>query len=65
MSRAIYHKENIPKIGSVRSMRTYFIDIVYEYNLPFAHCGGSHDALVRIKNEQAMSLNEMINASYY
>jgi hypothetical protein len=38
---------------------------VYEYNLPFAHCGGSHDALDRIKQKKTMSLNEMINVSYY
>lgn len=62
---ALYQKENSPKIGPVRSMRTYFLDIAYEYNLPFAHCGGSHDSLDRIKNEKPMSLNEMTNASYY
>jgi hypothetical protein len=62
---AIYQKEKSPKIGPVRSMRTYFIDIAYEYNLPFAHCGGSHDALDRIASEKSMSLNEMFNSSFY
>lgn len=62
---AIYQKEDSPKIGPVRSMRTYFIDLAYEYNLPFAHCGGSHDALDRIKAENSMSMNEMLNGNYY
>lgn len=62
---ALYQKDNSPKIGPVRSMRTYFIDLAYEYNLPFAHCGGSHDALDRINKENPMSLNEMVNGSYY
>lgn len=62
---ALYQKDNSPKIGPVRSMRTYFIDLAYEYNLPFAHCGGSHDALDRINKEKPMSLNEMVNGSYY
>jgi hypothetical protein len=62
---ALYQKDNSAKIGPVRSMRTYFIDLAYEYNLPFAHCGGSHDALDRIKNENPMSLDEMYNGAFY
>lgn len=62
---ALFQSQNSPKIGPVRSMRTYFIDLAYEYNLPFAHCGGSHDALDRISKENPMSLNEMVNGNYY
>lgn len=62
---AIYQSQNSPKIGPVRSMRTYFLDVAYEYNLPFAHCGGSHDALARIKAEKPMSLDEMYNTNSY
>ncbi|MCM0647451.1 DUF3048 domain-containing protein [Clostridium swellfunianum] len=62
---ALFQKESAPKIGPVRSVRTYFIDIAYEYNLPFGHCGGSSDADERIKNENLMSMNEMFNGSYY
>ena len=36
-----------------------------EYNLPFAHCGGSQEALNEIKNENLMSMNEMQNSSTY
>lgn len=62
---ALYQSEASPKIGPVRSMRTYFLDLAYEYNLPFAHCGGSHDALARIKSEKPMSLDEMYNTNFY
>lgn len=62
---ALFQKENNEKVGPIRSTRTYFIDLAYEYNLPFAHCGGSHDALDRIKKEKAQSLDEMFNGSYY
>jgi hypothetical protein len=62
---ALYQKENSDKIGPVRSMRTYFLDLTYEYNLPFGHCGGSHDSLSRIKNEKSLSLDEMANGAFY
>lgn len=62
---ALFQKNNAEKIGPVRSTRTYFIDLAYEYNVPFAHCGGSHDALDRISKEKPMSMNEMYNTSYF
>ncbi len=63
---ALFQKDDCDKIGPIRSMRTYFLDIAYEYNLPFAHCGGSHDALDRIKNEPSlMSMNQFANGSSY
>ncbi len=62
---ALFQKDNAPKIGPIRSMRAYFIDLSYEYNVPFAHCGGSHDALDRIRKEGSMTMDEMANGSYY
>jgi hypothetical protein len=62
---ALFQSNTAEKIGPIRSMRTYFIDLAYEYNVPFAHCGGSHDALDRISNERAMSMDEMYNGSYF
>jgi Protein of unknown function (DUF3048). len=62
---ALFQKDDCSKIGPIRSMRTYFIDIACEYGLPFAHCGGSHDALDRIKNEPLMSMNQFVNGSSY
>lgn len=63
---ALYQKENPEKIGPIRSTRPYFIDIAKEYALPFAHCGGSEEALNEIKsNSSIMSINEIANGSYF
>lgn len=62
---ALFQSGDAQKIGPIRSARSYFLDISKEYNLPFAHCGGSEEALVEIKNENLMSMNEMKNASTY
>ena len=62
---ALFQKNNAEKVGPIRSARPYFLDISKEYNLPFAHCGGSAEALVKIKNENLMSMNEMTYASTY
>ncbi|HEY5562180.1 MAG TPA: DUF3048 domain-containing protein [Clostridiaceae bacterium] len=62
---AVYQSQNCDKIGPVRSMRTYFVDMAYEYNLPFAHCGGSHDALARITAGKMLDLDQFYNDSAY
>jgi len=63
---ALFHK-NVPTIiGPVRSVRPYYISIAKEYGLPFAHCGGSSDALNAISSNSAlMSINEITNGSYF
>lgn len=62
---ALFQKNSPKEIGPIRSARPYFIDISKEYNLPFSHCGGSEEALVAIKNEGLMSMDEILNGSYY
>ena len=62
---ALFQKESPKKIGPIRSARSYFLDIANEYNLPFAHCGGSEEALLRINSQKLMSMNEMTNAATY
>ena len=62
---ALYQSKDTAKIGPVRSVRTYFLDLVHEYNLPFGHCGGSHDATPRIPAENLMDLDQMFNDSSY
>jgi hypothetical protein len=62
---ALFQKSEAEKVGPIRSARSYFLDISKEYNLPFAHCGGSEEALVKIKNENLMSMNEMTYGSTY
>jgi hypothetical protein len=62
---AIFQKNSPKVIGPIRSIRPYFIDITKEYNLPFAHCGGSQEALDNILKEGLMSINEMNNGTYF
>lgn len=62
---ALFQSKAPEKIGPVRSVRTYFIDISKEFNLPFAHCGGNADALKQIKRENLMSMNEIAYGNYF
>lgn len=62
---ALFQKNSVVKIGPIRSVRAYFLDISKEYSVPFAHCGGSAEALDKIKNENLMSMNEMTDSSTY
>lgn len=62
---ALFQSGDSKKVGPIRSARSYFLDISKEYNLPFAHCGGSQEALDDISNENLMSMNEMTYASTY
>ena len=62
---AVFQKKDAKVIGPVRSLRPYFIDISEEYNLPFAHCGGSDDALACVKSEGLMSMDEIANSGSY
>lgn len=62
---ALFQKGNAEKIGPIRSARPYFLDISKEYNLPFAHCGGSAEALNIIKKESLMGMDEFAYAFTY
>lgn len=63
---AIFHKDMPDKIGPVRSVRPYFLDLALENNLPFAHCGGSSDALISISQDTSiMSINEISSGEYF
>jgi hypothetical protein len=62
---ALFQKNSPEEIGPIRSARPYFISISEEYNLPFAHCGGSEEALSYIQNNNLMSINEMKYENYF
>ena len=62
----LFQKNQPTVIGPIRSARPYFLDLSLEWGLPFAHCGGSAEALNRIQQESSLlSLNEMSNGSSY
>jgi hypothetical protein len=62
---ALFQKNSPEEIGPIRSARPYFTSISEEYNLPFAHCGGSEEALSYIQNNDLMSINEMKYGNYF
>lgn len=63
---AIFNEKSPQAIGPVRSVRPYFINISREYSLPFAHCGGSQEALSTISNDNSLnSINEIKNGSAF
>lgn len=57
---AIYPVDaTVEQIGPVRSARPYYLDWVSEYGQPmYMHCGGSPDALDKIKIYQIFDVNE-------
>ncbi|WP_160670385.1 DUF3048 domain-containing protein [Clostridium sp. C8-1-8] len=63
---ALFHKNSPKQIGPIRSVRPYFISIAKEFNVPFAHCGGSEEALSIIKNTPSVNnINEISNGEYF
>ncbi|SHE41953.1 DUF3048 domain-containing protein [Clostridium fallax] len=63
---ALFYKNQPNKIGPIRSIRPYFLDISNEYNLPIAHCGGSEEALASISSDtSSKTIDEIKNASYF
>lgn len=63
---AVFSTNKPEKIGPVRSVRPYFLDLSYERQLPFAHCGGSQESLETISNNSTiMSINEIYNGKYF
>ncbi|MGL5575329.1 MAG: DUF3048 domain-containing protein [Sarcina sp.] len=63
---ALFNSNYVDKIGPIRSARYYFLDIAKEFDLPFAHCGGSYDALETIAASNTLkSINEMKNTNFF
>ena len=63
---ALFNSKYSEKIGPIRSARYYFLDIAKEFDLPFAHCGGSYDSLEELsKNTKLKSINEIKYGTYF
>lgn len=63
---AVFYENSPEVIGPVRSVRQYFLDISKEHDLPFAHCGGSAQALAIISSDDSLnSINEIANGSAF
>lgn len=63
---ALFQSESPNKIGPIRSIRPYFIEIAKEFNLPIAHCGGSKEALDMLSSTNSIySINEIAQEDYF
>ena len=62
---ALFYSEAAPVIGPVRSARYYLVQLAKGMDLPFAHVGGSEDALAMIGSLRVKDLNEISNAQQY
>lgn len=63
---ALFYKNSPMKIGPIINAYPCFIDISKEYNIPFAHCGGSEEALATIaKDTTVNSINEISKGQYF
>lgn len=55
----------VENIGSIRSSRTYLIDLARSFNAPLIHCGGSIFALEELQTSGWPHLDEMYNNKYF
>ncbi|MGI5839569.1 MAG: DUF3048 domain-containing protein [bacterium] len=62
---ALYYSEAAGEIGPVRSARSYFVQIVKAFDSPFAHAGGSEEALLLLKTLKIKNLDEIYGSGAY
>jgi hypothetical protein len=57
--------EKVARIGPVRSARPYFLEWAQEFDSLYAHCGGSPDALAKLKAIDMRDLNQFYAGKYF
>jgi len=62
---ALFYTEAADQIGPVRSARSYFVQIVKAFDSPFAHAGGSEEALLLLKSLKIKNLDEIYGSGAY
>lgn len=62
---ALYQDQTPDNIGPVRSARPYYVQWDMGFDAPYAHVGGSTDALNDIKSWGTKNLDQFANASAY
>lgn len=55
---ALYQEDMPKEVGSVRSVRAYYLDWAMGFDASLAHVGGSADALALVDSRDAKSLNQ-------
>lgn len=62
---AVYSSEEAEKVGPVRSVRTFFVDLAHGLDAYLGHWGGNMDALDQIRAEKAPDLDEFAYPGLY
>ncbi len=63
---AVYSNiEDVPKVGSIRSARTYLVNLARGHNAPIVHCGGSSYANALLAQGVCDDLDQMKNGAYF
>lgn len=62
---ALYYSEAADQIGPIRSARSYFVQITKAFDSPFAHAGGSEEALSLLKTLKIKNLDEIYGSGAY
>ncbi len=63
---AVFPFDALPeKIGPVRSLRPYFLDLAGELDAALLHVGGSPEALTRAKSSPLFRLNQFFDGKYF
>lgn len=62
---ALYRSEIPDKIGPIRSVRPYMIDIAKEYNALLLHAGASPEGFQILENTDYTNLDQIYNGKYY
>lgn len=62
---ALYRSEIPDKIGPIRSVRPYMIDIAKEYNALLLHAGASPEGFEILENTDYTNLDQIYNGKYY
>jgi len=58
--------DNIPqKIGPIRSVRPYIIDIASEYNALLLHAGASPEGFIKLQDSKIKHLDQIYKGQYY
>lgn len=62
---AVFYSQKADKIGPIRSARPYFAELARGYDAPYAHAGGSGEALDLIDSLKIKDMDEIYNSGAY
>ncbi len=62
---ALFWEEVPEQIGPIRSVRSYFLDLINEYDPLLLHAGASPDGFSQLQEHNFINLDQIYNSHYY